>query len=415
VVSGKNWVYPTIERSAFTKLLTVYSAAAAIALVGWVLNVGQLYWMAGALALLAQASRLIASWEQRDLSFSRDLPLAGHQGDEVTARLHARSKSFLPKLHLSVRDQLPKGLSAKSAVALPLHLVPFGQDTVEYRVRLGRRGWHELSAIQVVGTDPLGLAHQERAVTLPARILVYPRVIPLPPQTLPPEMGGGTAPIDSAFRQGEGTSFFGIREYRPGDPLRHVHWRTAARLGRLTVVEWEAEQSRDTLLAVETAAYGEQDLGPGTTLDLAAGLAASVASALRADDHSVALLVPGATERRGGRLRTSTPFPEMLETLARISATETSSLSVEFRRLAPELAPGLTICWITGAPGPQLVEDCRFMLGSRFRPVIYALIDTPRTSPPLSAWSATLAQLTAMGVPVTPLYRDDGLTQQLLS
>lgn len=415
MASAKNWIYPTVERSSFTKLLTVYSAAGAIALVGWVLNVGQLYWMAGALALLAQASRLIAAWEQRDLSFSRDLPLAGHQGEEVTARIHARSKSFFPKLHLSVRDQLPKGLSAKGPFALPLHLPPFGHDTVEYTVRLGRRGWHELSAIQVLGTDPLGLAHQDQAVTLPARVLVYPRVVPLPPQVLPPEMGGGTAPVDSAFRQGEGTSFFGIREYRPGDPLRHVHWRTAARLGRLTVVEWEAEQSRDTLLAVETAAYGEHDLGTGTSLDLAAGLAASLASALRAEDHSVALLVPGATERRGGRLRTSTAFPEMLETLARMTATDTTSLSAEFRRLAPELAPGLTICWITAAPGPQLVEDCRFMLGSRFRPVVYALIDTPRTSTPLSAWTGTLGQLSAIGVSVTPLYRDDGLTQQLLS
>jgi hypothetical protein len=55
------------------------------------------------------------------------------------------------------------------------------------------------------------------------------------------------------------------------------------------------------------------------------------------------------------------------------------------------------------------------MLGSRFRPVVYALIDTPRTSTPLSAWTGTLGQLSAIGVSVTPLYRDDGLTQQLLS
>lgn len=411
-MSGRNWIYPTPERSAFTKLLTVYSAAFAIALVAWVLNVGQLYWMAGALALLPVASRFLASMEQRDLRIEREAPLAGHQGEEVTARLKATSGSFLPKLHLTVEDLPPRGLTASPAGPLPLSLPPKGRDAVDYTLRLGRRGWHQLGEVLVSGTDPLGLVHQHSSRTLPARILVYPRVLPLGPQMLPPELGGGAAPVENAFVQGDGTSFFGIREYRPGDPLRHVHWRTAARLGRLTVVEWEAEQSRDTVIAIETASFAERDLGPGTTLDLAAGLAASLAAELMQQEHSVGLLVPG--QGTADTLK-SGPLSDLLEVLARMAPAPATSLSQELRNCASRLSPGVTVCWITSAGGGQILEDCRFMLAARFRPVLYALVEGARERGLPDNWRGVLKEVEGMGVRVIALYRDDELVRGLLN
>jgi uncharacterized protein (DUF58 family) len=43
----------------------------------------------------------------------------------------------------------------------------------------------------------------------------------------------------SAPRAGSGMELFGVREYRPGDPLRRIHWRSSARLGELVVREYE--------------------------------------------------------------------------------------------------------------------------------------------------------------------------------
>lgn len=410
--SGKNWIYPSPERTRFTKLLTVYAAAAIVAIVAWVLNVGQLYWMAGALGLLPLGSRLVASLEQRGLEVERTLPPVAHQGQEVRVRLTVHNRSPLPKLHLSAWDVLPRGLKATPAEALPLHLGPHGTDVVEYTLRLGRRGWHELDTVLITGTDPLGLAHEESRHTLPARVLVYPRVITLPEQAWPPLQGGGSAPIEGAQRQGEGTSFFGIREYRPGDPLRHVHWRTAARLGRLAVVEWEAEESRDTVLAIETAAALERDLGPGTTLDLAAGLAGSLASAFFQDDHAVRLVAPGTTGWEPTGRRGTAAMSRTLEELAQMAPSGATSLSAELRRIAPRLSPGATVCWITPSLGEQLVQDCRYLLAARLRPVVYALVDQPRdraTLPP------ALGQVQGMGVAVIPVFRDDELTRLLLS
>ena len=49
----------------FTKLLTLYAAAGAITLVAWILNVSQLYWMAGVLLLLPSACRLMSRQSSR--------------------------------------------------------------------------------------------------------------------------------------------------------------------------------------------------------------------------------------------------------------------------------------------------------------------------------------------------------------
>jgi uncharacterized protein (DUF58 family) len=43
----------------------------------------------------------------------------------------------------------------------------------------------------------------------------------------------------SAPRAGSGMELFGVREYRAGDPLRRIHWRSSARLGELVVREYE--------------------------------------------------------------------------------------------------------------------------------------------------------------------------------
>jgi len=49
----------------------------------------------------------------------------------------------------------------------------------------------------------------------------------------------GNAMAGAASRAGTGTELFGVREYRPGDPLRRIHWRSSARHGELIVREYE--------------------------------------------------------------------------------------------------------------------------------------------------------------------------------
>lgn len=397
----------------FTKLLTVYAAAGVIALVAWILNVGQLYWMAGTLVLLPQASRLFGLLEHRGLDVSRVIPGAGHQGETLTVRFSARNRVPWPKLHLSLADELPAGLEPVDPEPAPIHLAPLGEDHVEYQVRLRRRGVHAIPAIRIVSADMLGLAVLESRVARPSEIVVYPRVVDLPARAMPPEPGGGQSPLEASSRKGEGASFFGIREYRPGDPLRHVHWRSAARWGHLAVVEWEDESSIDAVLAVETRRGTPLALDWGSSLDLAAGLAASLASRVLGAGDSVRLLAPGAAEWRRTPQRGIEAFPGLLQALARMEDTQDENLATSIKRVAGVLTAGTLICWLTPSPDVELVSTACFLRAANFRPIIYALIDVPAGSP--SGWDPVVAELESVGVPVVRLYRDDELVRRLLA
>src|SRR5207253_3166479 len=107
----------------------------------WILGSQNLYWMAGALFILPAVSRFFGLLEHRGLSIRREMPRAAHQGDAVTVCLHARNLLPLPKLQLSLSDDLPRGLTTEVG-PLPVHLPPYGADSAEYAVALRRRGVH---------------------------------------------------------------------------------------------------------------------------------------------------------------------------------------------------------------------------------------------------------------------------------
>lgn len=396
-----------------TKLITVYFAAGVVALLAWVLNAAQLYWMAGVLFLLPYASRLFSRIELHGLSLEREMPPAVHQGELVPVRLHARNSLALPKLQLSVDEQLPSGLISERKEPLPLYLGPRAEDELEYSFRAGRRGAYTLSTLRIYATDLLGLAKETGTIEAEAKLVVYPRVIELPDRLLPPDLGGGHAPLESAQRQGEGASFFGIREYRPGDPLRHVHWRTAARLGKLTVVEWDAEESRNAVVAVETQSGSERPLGTATTLDLAAGMAASLASRILGTGDTLRLLAPGFSSWKAAPDRGLEVLPALLEALARMRAEEPASVAVELRRVAPQLEPGTVVCWLAPRPDTALLETARYLQVARLRPVIYALLEQPSGRP--SDWDSLLGELQSFSISVIRVYPHDEVVAGLLA
>jgi uncharacterized protein (DUF58 family) len=109
----------------------------------------------------------------------------------------------------------------------------------KYTFRPMRRGRYRWRRATVSGTDALGLVRLEKSYeTNPVELTVYPVALPLPIE-LRAAAGWGTSELDTGSVRGAGLEPRGIREYAQGDPLRHVHWRSSARLGRLMVKEFD--------------------------------------------------------------------------------------------------------------------------------------------------------------------------------
>ncbi len=104
--------------------------------------------------------------------------------------------------------------------------VGIGQTTtVHIRIPAEHRGRLRLGRLRVFTTFPLGLFQAWSNLEPDAHCLIYPRpepgYIPLPPPT---------AGDSNGLEMGQGQDdFAGLRPYQPGDSLRHVAWKAAAR------------------------------------------------------------------------------------------------------------------------------------------------------------------------------------------
>jgi uncharacterized protein (DUF58 family) len=121
-----------------------------------------------------------------------------------------------------------------------INLAPGQQARVFIELTPARRGVIRLHDLRVLLPDPLGLFQKCVKVSAPpVSLTVLPRRYPLPPVRLP---GGAAFRISGdANTNAIGTSgeFVGLRDYRSGDPLRQIHWKSWARTGHPIVKELE--------------------------------------------------------------------------------------------------------------------------------------------------------------------------------
>jgi uncharacterized protein (DUF58 family) len=94
-------------------------------------------------------------------------------------------------------------------------------------------------------------------------------------------------------RRGE---FESLREFRPGDDPRDIHWRTSARRGRCFVRQFEGNTGRLVVLALDDAQAKESPLGrdPEAPFEAAVSLAASAALVLLRQGFQVGLVTSSA-------------------------------------------------------------------------------------------------------------------------
>jgi uncharacterized protein (DUF58 family) len=104
-----------------------------------------------------------------------------------------------------------------------------------------RRGLLTFKSVTICRSDPLGLFRAFRRVPLPQTVLVLPHRYPLPTIALPGSMKYQDGGVALAAHIGQSEEFVSLRDYRHGDPLRHIHWRSWARTGKPVVKEFEDE------------------------------------------------------------------------------------------------------------------------------------------------------------------------------
>jgi len=156
-----------------------------------------------------------------------------------------------------------------------------------------RRGRYVLPRIGVASTDLFGLV-RSRAAWLPEQVLLaYPRYYTL--DELPLPMGRRYQPggIPLASEVGESLEFVGTREYREGDPLRKIHWRSWGRIGKPVVKEYQEEYFSRIALILDTFLPKKPRPRERERFEAAISMLASVAEHFSRSDEVVDILAAG--------------------------------------------------------------------------------------------------------------------------
>jgi uncharacterized protein (DUF58 family) len=206
----------------------------------------------------------------------------------------------------------------------------------DYELPTHRRGPLHVGPLSLGRNDVLGLCRARQTVGEPTCLLVRPRWHPLP--GLPPGFAPSLDGNADLARHGS-IAFHSLREYRWGDELRHVHWRSSARVGTLLVREFvDTALPRLTILLDDRAGSYP---GDGEAAEHAIEAAASILVATAGAGLPVTLRLIGgdnaAAETGPG-----------LDLLARMRLLENAEPAAIGRRLASEEA-GCTVILLTGA------------------------------------------------------------------
>lgn len=221
----------------------------------------------------------------RGIEVERRAPGEVVQGEEAFVDLIVTNGARGVRLGLALDDPHVAPTSLYLAKVSPGERVEIGT------VRPARkRGVLEDSIVTLRSAAPFGVAERRRTLTVAGSTIVLPAVIPLGPL---PFLATPTDPSRSSRslpRRGTGPEYLGIREYRPGDSPRHVHWRSTARTGTIMVRELEEERSQRLAIVVDSLA----DVGhEGTPLDACCSAAASIARVAFSGGHNVRMIAAG--------------------------------------------------------------------------------------------------------------------------
>jgi uncharacterized protein (DUF58 family) len=290
----------------------------------------------GSAAVVAVSGGLaFVAWRPRLLVTRTADPDRVMRGEASQLALTVANASRLFGASLVARDRLQPG----GHVAVPLLRLRPGQTTeAAYPVPTQRRGVVAIGPLEVSRRDPLGLVRVARSYGGSVSVWVRPRVHPIAavPVGLSRSMDGRIDRIPSGA-----ITFAALREYVVGDDLRHVHWRTSARVGELMVREHVDTSLPRIVVLLDDRSGAHEDESFEDACEAAASV---VVAGVRAGVHVELQFVRGTAAASG-----HDDAGAMLDLLAEATLEPGASLADAVARLRVRRV-GDTLLYLTGPP-----------------------------------------------------------------
>ncbi|HUD45848.1 MAG TPA: DUF58 domain-containing protein [Candidatus Baltobacteraceae bacterium] len=338
----------------------VLAGTVAAAALGADTNLSWSYQTFALLGCIVLASAICTPLGRPDLFLERTVPKFGSVGNPLRYQILVRNRSRKPQNALKLIEELPdprptfeefagtpepgeerrnwvdrtygyyrwRWLLARNIGAHILEqpvpdLPPNGECSIAAQLMPLRRGVLRLTGTTVACPDPFGLFRSLRRLPGTQSILILPRRYPMPAFALPGTMKYQSGGVSMASSVGESEEFVALREYRPGDPLRRMHWKSFAKFGEPIVKEHQEEFFVRHALILDT--FG----GPaGAELfEEAVSVAASLAFTIQNQDSLLDLMFAGTRAYCFTSGRGLGHIEQILEVLASVQVSRDNNVA----------------------------------------------------------------------------------------
>lgn len=325
------------------------AAGAAAGAFGLMLGQRTLLSIGGLLVLLPLLSLLAAGRTRYRIRCARQITpprIPAGQAAGIAIQLHNVSR--LPTGLLLAEDTVPYSLGTRPRFILD-RIEPGGTRSLSYPLQSDTRGKFAIGPLHVHVADTFGLVRIGSEAAAPGTLVVTPAITPLPRTSLAGTwLGEGGTRASTAAAAGEDDVV--PREYRDGDELRRVHWRSTARHGELMVRREEQRWRNRAVLFLDTRATGHVGRGPSSSFEFAVGAAASIGVHLAREG------IDGEFVTDAGLATAPGSFEDvLLDTLAVVTPSRYANLSAGLAQI-PRGGSGLLVAILGNMSADQARE-----------------------------------------------------------
>ncbi|MFK8183738.1 MAG: DUF58 domain-containing protein [Phormidesmis sp.] len=177
-----------------------------------------------------------------------------------------------------------------------------------------RRGLLNFQKIVLACPEPLGFMNRRLKLTLPQSVLILPKRYQLPDIEFPGARSHHSSGLAISAIKGSSEEFRALREYRPGDSPRKIHWKSWAKTGRPIVKEEQDNHSVRHALILDT--FQKEDYSE--TLEEAVAIASSFAYTIQTQQSLLDLVIAGPQAHSFTAGQSLTHTERLLELLASV-------------------------------------------------------------------------------------------------
>ncbi len=231
----RRWVAPAYGGGVLAAIGLSFFGAATNTMAGW------LYVLSGTIFAILFLGAILPIRSIKELEIGRSPIVPVSVGEVMQVKVQITNPGKAAKSLVAATDELPSELGAPRRKVIEM-LPPKEDLEWVYEIDALKRGIFHWENIALRTASPLGLFWCRRSRSVPARAVIYPQILPLSSCPIIDSIGADESrkfESDRLYQNSTEGVTKSIRNYRMGDPMRLIHWRSSARFGEFKVRELE--------------------------------------------------------------------------------------------------------------------------------------------------------------------------------